>query len=787
MSTKTNSMRFAHRYLSRLREQDSCNFFLNEGKIVEKLRNEPIVFFGEIHSEPRVVECLRTVLRAMTTNSGGNSGSSSNNNDENCTCNKLHIVMEHFSFEMQTLLDQHLNHTKNKSEMRRELNFIEFCKEYRAFDTENHDLSPYEDFFNDIVALGPDRVKVHGGFVPRPLASRLYQSYKHDKYEERKHVFEEIWEKDYLPKPTSSESVGQQHVFYDDRNSDYTSPILSSTYSHQLFFSSLMGAEIDFDYVHSLNHPDNFDEYKEAQRDGLETVGKGGMFQAQVLKDQCMGYYLAKLIKQLQIKRDDIKAQESTSSPSFLARDQILVVLGKGHCGFKTGAFDMTIKAMNTLLCPMNNVYGHPISLCNVMAYELDLDDDDDVLDNNAFDKKILEVASPMMQLSDDNYKQSVMEPYADLLFIYDEDDDRNNNVDEFGRIIAESNVNDDDNHIDDAKAETRKAYNSVGESMLDIYETKLFDDTNRDITNVDKIIGKRDLPLAIATTRYLGYTDAHLKAQHALELVNFQGVGCPFDFLDKKSNNKQITNDSKVLDLGCGLGFDSMLCLKYYGANSVYGIDLSKKQIEWCEKRISQQGLNKDNVQFYEGDIENLIQSGSSVLKSQIGTFSHVISNGAFCLLPNKRKGFETAHAALKPGGVMAICCTVVKDTNSDNPLLVGSSDNHEESKTHFPVCMKMFSGLSELEPILKDIGFSNITLDLENSLMEYELCYDDSLVEEVFPGETKQSLFADIHSDGSDIYRIHGKSDEEKQFSHLSRYNMNDLCCRVTIFAEK
>ena len=35
------------------------------------------------------------------------------------------------------------------------------------------------------------------------------------------------------------------------------------------------------------------------------------------------------------------------------------------------------------------------------------------------------------------------------------------------------------------------------------------------------------------------------------------------------------------------------------------------------------------------------------------------------------------------------------------------------------------------------------------------------------------------------SNLYKIHGKN--SKQFSHLAKYNMNDLCCRVVIYGEK
>ena len=167
-----------------------------------------------------------------------------------------------------------------------------------------------------------------------------------------------------------------------------------------------------------------------------------------------------------------------------------------------------------------------------------------------------------------------------------------------------------------------------------------------------------------------------------------------------------------RVLDLGCGLRFDSFLAANYFNCELIAGVDLSKAQIEWCKERLQRSNTDDKQVKFFNADIETL---GNSVaLKDFKGTFSHVISNGAFCLLPNKKKGFQTAYEFLKDGGVMAICCTVIKD-NDDNPVMVGSKDSGHYVRT--------FGKLIEVGKIAGGVGFKNVLVDTENSLMEYSL----------------------------------------------------------------
>ena len=98
--------------------------------------------------------------------------------------------------------------------------------------------------------------------------------------------------------------------------------------------------------------------------------------------------------------------------------------------------------------------------------------------------------------------------------------------------------------------------------------------------------------------------------------------------------------------------------------------------------------------------------------------------------------------------------------------------------SKESWPLCMRTFGRLSEIGKIAKGVGFKNVLVDTENSLMEYSLEYED---DDAGLSESKDQE----NTTDSNLYKIHGKN--SKQFSHLAKYNMNDLCCRVVIYGEK
>ena len=291
----------------------------------------------------------------------------------------------------------------------------------------------------------------------------------------------------------------------------------------------------------------------------------------------------------------------------------------------------------------------------------------------------------------------------ADICFIYEDDYDSEE---------EEENV----------RTETREAYDKVGSTAH---------------------LSGGDLRKARSILTSLRYTQSEIDFVGS-DAVNYQGVGCPH-------RHALIQPGEHVIDLGSGLGVDSLIALNATGEHGrVVGIDLSEKCVNHANKRAKERGLNK-NLDFVQSPIENI--------EGQIDkSFDVAISNGAFCLLPNKEKGFSECFRVLKNGGRIAICTTVVKD--------------HLEGDVKWPLCMRVFSKMSDIVPLLEKIGFVDIEIDLSDSLMEV-----------VDANEENEEI---MNSQDSLRFKVHN-AEGQNEYKHLENYDMNDLCSRVVIKARK
>src|SRR5690606_37052761 len=142
-----------------------------------------------------------------------------------------------------------------------------------------------------------------------------------------------------------------------------------------------------------------------------------------------------------------------------------------------------------------------------------------------------------------------------------------------------------------------------------------------------------------------LGYPAGWVDPLPESAVESFAGVGNPFA-------QGHLRPGERVLDLGCGAGFDCILAAGQVGpAGSVIGVDMTPAMLEKARASAAAQGLG--NLDLRQGYIENL-----PVERVWVDV---VISNGIISLNPDKETVFAEVMRVLKPGGRSQIADIVV------------------------------------------------------------------------------------------------------------------------------
>ena len=240
-----------------------------------------------------------------------------------------------------------------------------------------------------------------------------------------------------------------------------------------------------------------------------------------------------------------------------------------------------------------------------------------------------------------------------------------------------------------------------------------------------------------------MGYLQLHGEiAVAGTDGYNWQGVSCPY-------RHARIAAGETVLDMGSGLGIDSFIAATATsGSGRVVGVDIAAAEVRHANARAAARGLAERAI-FEVADFERLPMDGEQ--------FDVIISNGAFCLAPDKAAAFREAYRVLKPGGRVTICLSVLR-----NPKLPEGA--------HWPLCMQMFMPLDELKPVVEASGLTDVRIDTSDSLMAFEI--DGSSPEVADTANNAQRN------------RVHVGSEE---FEHLKNFDMNELCARVVVTGRK
>lgn len=107
-----------------------------------------------------------------------------------------------------------------------------------------------------------------------------------------------------------------------------------------------------------------------------------------------------------------------------------------------------------------------------------------------------------------------------------------------------------------------------------------------------------------------------------------------------------------RVLDIGCGSGSFVFLLSKLVGPTGyVHGFDITDGLIETAKAQSEYHyklwGYDKANFEFQRLNAESLDEAGF-----QEESFDIIVSNGVFCLIPDKERVFKAAFKLLKTGG---------------------------------------------------------------------------------------------------------------------------------------
>ncbi|MER5424794.1 class I SAM-dependent methyltransferase [Streptosporangium roseum] len=105
-----------------------------------------------------------------------------------------------------------------------------------------------------------------------------------------------------------------------------------------------------------------------------------------------------------------------------------------------------------------------------------------------------------------------------------------------------------------------------------------------------------------------------------------------------------KIDGSSRVLDVGCGCGNFMIHLAERLGCRGE-GLDLSRERIKFAQEKLA--GEKRLDIEFRHGS--------ATQMPYEPGSFSHVVSQDALCLVPDKPRSHTEIHRVLRPGGVFA------------------------------------------------------------------------------------------------------------------------------------
>lgn len=152
--------------------------------------------------------------------------------------------------------------------------------------------------------------------------------------------------------------------------------------------------------------------------------------------------------------------------------------------------------------------------------------------------------------------------------------------------------------------------------------------------------------PTGRSGARGLGYPEKFIESAPRRVVEGFCGIGNPLAIMPEEPG-------SKVLDVGCGTGFDLFCSSREIGENGLAaGIDITPEMVYQAAQLLKIPSIS--NIKAICNAVENI-----SFLDE---TFDIVISNGTLNLSPDKPNAFREILRVLRPGGRLQFADLILK-----------------------------------------------------------------------------------------------------------------------------
>jgi arsenite methyltransferase len=217
----------------------------------------------------------------------------------------------------------------------------------------------------------------------------------------------------------------------------------------------------------------------------------------------------------------------------------------------------------------------------------------------------------------------------------------------------------------------------------------------NEGLRCINSPSGCESSPTCDELSKKMGYTKEEL---NSIPKGSNLGLGCgnPVALASLKEGET-------VIDLGSGAGVDCFLAAKKVGEKGkVIGIDMTPEMLD--QARENAQKGNYENVKFRLGEIEHLPVADN--------TADVIISNCVINLTSNKKKVYEEAFRALKPGGRVMIADLVLK---KELPPAIREG-------AHPSSCIKTAILKNKYLATIEEAGFKDIRI-----LDEKQYCFEE------------------------------------------------------------